>query len=111
MQLKGKTSLQKDTWNDGIWYQIPDFEMKSFLEEYKASSVERHFGSSIEVIQKPRAEFLGNVDLNNQLSYAKNWQVNKRIRNIMGKRQILMRSDVKLLQPFAGWSNFVVYYR
>lgn len=87
MQFKGKTSLQKDIfyywyigdktkyawlfpigkdiWNYGIWYQIPDFEMKSIFEEYKESIVERYFGSSIEVIQKPRAEFLGNVDLRN----------------------------------------------
>lgn len=85
MQFKGKTSLQKDIfyywyigdttkyawlfpigndmWNYGIWYQVPEVEMKTVFENYKIKIIERFFGTTIEVFQKPRAEFLGNVDL------------------------------------------------
>ncbi|MEE1282962.1 MAG: NAD(P)/FAD-dependent oxidoreductase [Acutalibacteraceae bacterium] len=85
MQFKGNSGLRKDIfyywyiedttkyawlfpvgndiWNYGIWYQIPKVEMKTVFENYKTKIIECFFGTTIEVIQKPRAEFLGNVDL------------------------------------------------
>ena len=33
------------------------------------------------------------------------WRIQRKNDKIKGNRQIMMRSDIKLPQPFASWSN------
>lgn len=53
----------KNIWNVGLWFKIPEYSMKETFLECWNSIIKPNF-ANYTILQKPTAEFCGNVSLN-----------------------------------------------